>query len=107
MVNCEPANPDRAVLVALYEATNGENWKNKANWLSDQPLNAWHGVDTNADGRVIRLDLRGNELSGGLPAELGNLTHLQELNFYNNGLSGVLPSVVGQPDELAKADTFR
>ena len=102
VVNCEPANPDRAVLVELYEATNGDNWKNKANWLSDQPLNAWHGVTTNNNGRVIRLDIRGNDLSGRLPAELGNLTHLQELNLYNNGLSGGLPSELGNLTNLQK-----
>ena len=27
-------NPDRAVLVALYHATNGDNWTNNTNWLT-------------------------------------------------------------------------
>ncbi len=26
---------DRAALVALYEATNGENWRTNTNWLTD------------------------------------------------------------------------
>ena len=57
--NCEappsdpdPINPDRAVLVALYEATDGDNWKDNTNWLSDRPLNEWFGVTTNGNGRV-------------------------------------------------------
>ena len=29
-------DPDRAALVALYEATDGANWKNNTHWLSDQ-----------------------------------------------------------------------
>ena len=29
---------DREALVALYNATDGENWNKSANWLSDAPL---------------------------------------------------------------------
>ena len=36
VVNCVDPNLDRAVLVALYEATNGDNWANNTHWLSDQ-----------------------------------------------------------------------
>ena len=43
---------DRAALVALYNATDGENWWDKINWLSDKPLGEWYGVITNAQGRV-------------------------------------------------------
>ena len=42
---------DRAALVAIYKATNGSGWKNKSNWLSNRPLGAWHGVDTDDSGR--------------------------------------------------------
>ena len=42
---------DRAALVALYNATGGDNWKDKTNWLSDRPIGTWHGVGTNAQGR--------------------------------------------------------
>ena len=31
------ANPDRAALVALCEATGGPNWVNSENWLADAP----------------------------------------------------------------------
>ena len=29
---------DRAALVALYHATDGENWVNNTNWLSEEPI---------------------------------------------------------------------
>ena len=45
---------DRAALVALYEATDGPNWVNAENWLTDAPLGDWYGVDTDASGRVVR-----------------------------------------------------
>ena len=35
-----PAAPaDRAVLIELYNATNGANWTNSTNWNSSAPLN--------------------------------------------------------------------
>ena len=103
VVNCEdpePSNPDRAVLVALYEATNGDNWKNNTNWLSDKPLSQWYGVTTDDDGRVTHLELGGNDLSGELPSELVNLTHLQRLSLYDNELSGGVPSWLGSLTQL-------
>ena len=103
VVNCEdpePINPDRAALVALYEATNGANWKDNTNWLSDKPLSQWHGVTTDANGRVIRLDLDSNQLSGALPPSLGNLTNLQDLWLFDNQLSGALPSSLGNLTNL-------
>ena len=86
------ASPDCAALMALYEATDGDNWEDNANWLSDVPLDEWFGVSTDDDGRVTSLELDGNGLSGGLPSELGNLTNLRELDLYDNELSGGLPS---------------
>ena len=56
------AETDRAALAGLYNATNGENWRNNANWLSDAPPGEWVGVYTDDDGRVIWLDLSGNQL---------------------------------------------
>ena len=32
------ANPERAVLVTLYEATDGPSWVDAENWLTDAPL---------------------------------------------------------------------
>ena len=63
--------PEREALIALYNATDGENWDNNTNWLSDEPLNNWGTVDTDGNGRVITLNLRGNRLNGAIPPELG------------------------------------
>ena len=45
---------DRAVLVALYDAAGGDNWTNRANWLSAEPLASWYGVST---GRIRSGDI--------------------------------------------------
>ena len=72
---------DREALVALYNATDGQNWNRSDNWLSDLPLGEWRGVTTNDDGRVIRMNLRGYGLSGEIPAELGSLSNLFDLDL--------------------------
>ena len=72
-----PRSPDRVVLVAFYEATNGANWADSENWLTDASLSSWHGVNIDPSGRVTELDLSGNDLHGEIPPELGTLTHLR------------------------------
>ena len=59
-------NPDRAALVALYEATGGSEWEYSGNWLTDAPLGYWYGVGVNDDGRVTSLNLQ-NNLTGEIP----------------------------------------
>ena len=76
---------DRAALVALYNATGGASWRRNVDWLSDRPLDEWHGVTTNTDGRVTVLDLADNRLTGPIPAELGALTNLQKLAIGSTG----------------------
>ena len=81
----EPDRPatDRDALVAFYNATDGPNWANNSGWLSNAPLGEWHGVTTNGSGRVVRLDLRENSLSGQIPGELGALGSLRDLYLAN------------------------
>ncbi len=101
-------NTDRAALVALYNATDGPNWRDcawngcqkPANWLSNKPIGEWSGVSTDANGRVRSLDLRSNGLRGELPAELGNLSELGYLVLNSNGLSGNIPAELGNLDKL-------
>ena len=107
----------RDALVALYNATNGPNWANNTNWLSDRPLGEWHGVDTDADGRVTTLSLAQNRLIGTIPSVLGDLSYLGRLDLGNDGggcgnegcepssptanrLSGQIPSRLGNLTNL-------
>lgn len=99
------ASTDRDALVEMYEATNGSNWTNNENWLSDEPLGAWHGVSIDdGSGRVVGLLLEENGLSGRIPASLGNLTALVSLDLSGNTLSGVIPASLGNLTVLALLD---
>ena len=90
----------RAALVALYNATDGDNWYDNTNWLSDAPLGEWYGVDTNDNGRVVELELDDNNLTGELPTELGNLTNLEDLELSDNDLAGQIPPEFGRLSNL-------
>ena len=95
------SSTDRAALVALYQATDGPNWKNNDNWLTDAPLERWFGVRAGYDnGRVYELNLSGNGLIGELPPELGNLDQLRFLSIVNDELIGKLPPELGNLTNL-------
>ena len=92
---------DREALIALYHATDGPNWTNSTNWLSDAPLGDWYGVTTGANGRVARLVLQGNGLAGELPPELGSLTWLWDLYLGGHDLlTGPIPRELGNLTRL-------
>ena len=95
---------DRAALTALYHATDGPNWTDDTNWLTEKDLAEWAGVTTDAGGCVIGLDLRRNGLTGAIPEELGQLTSLTHLDLGYNELTGEIPEELGQLTNLTHLD---
>ena len=94
-----PPATDRDVLVALYNATNGTNWRNRTNWLTDNDLSTWYGVAV-SNNRVTSLNLEQNNLKGRIPAALGNLSNLNTLMLAWNQLSGSVPPELGNLSNL-------
>ena len=84
----EARSIDSLALVALYNATDGSNWNDTTNWLSDEPLDIWYGI-TIYQGRVTELDLSTNSLTGTVNEEIKDLTNLQSLNLFNNSLESL------------------
>jgi hypothetical protein len=87
---------ERQALVALYEATDGNRWKNHDGWLGPEGSECtWYGVECEPTATepttVIHLDLSENNLHGRIPDSIGQLVHLQTLFLFRNDLSGRLP----------------
>ena len=95
---------DRAALVALYNATDGANWTDNTNWLSDGHVGEWHGVTTDDTGRVTELSLRENDLTGTIASVLGRLTSLERLDLQGNDLTGSIPGELVNLNNLQRLD---
>ena len=98
------SDSDRTVLTALYNATNGTNWTNNSNWMSERPLGEWYGVTVDTEGRVTQIQLDGNNLNGPIPAEIGQLDKLDNFSLRDNNISGTLPIELGNLGSLTRID---
>lgn len=83
---------ERQALLALYDATQGDQWTDRAGWRGPAGSEcAWSGVRCDEDQRhVVALRLPNNQLQGRLP-RLDALRELRELRLSLNYLHGPLP----------------
>jgi gliding motility-associated-like protein len=103
---------DSLALIAFYNATGGQSWKRKDNWLSNAPISTWYGVHLNPDSCVITLDFdgnntgigddgQGNNITGVLPEALFQLSELNHLYLSGNrGITGSLPNAIGRLSKM-------
>jgi len=86
-------------LVALYNSTDGANWEYNDGWNVTNAPCSWDGISC-SDGHVSDISLPNKQLTGSIPAELGNLSNLSGLNLSNNQLTGSIPSELGNLSNL-------
>ncbi|MFZ6011289.1 MAG: RHS repeat-associated core domain-containing protein [Bacteroidota bacterium] len=95
-------------LKAMYDSLAGSNWTTKTNWpaagswpatATIAEMDTWYGV-TVSNGDITDLTMTGNNLTGKLPAAIGELRGLTVLNLGNNKLNGTLTSAVGNLTRL-------
>lgn len=98
---------DRLALVAVYNAMGGTGWYSERDYpwpLPSQPGASpcgWYGV-TCENGRVVALNLSGNEFTGQIPPEIGNLTALKDLHLsWSEGINPLSPLTGEIPAEFA------
>jgi len=66
---------------------------NQSGWFqtNDKPC-TWNGITCDGNGFVVRIDFDSTDFFCFIPAEITNLTNLQELRLRNLKLRGTLPS---------------
>ena len=99
----------RFALADLFESTQGSNWQNSHNFMSDKDVCDWNLDDGEngvycRNGFVARIQLGDLGLDGTVPRSLGLLTHLEYLNLEANKLHGSLPNTVGLWTKLTHLD---
>ena len=88
---------DCKVLLALRDELAGTE---SLNWDVSLAITDWEGVRVSeSPSRVAELDLTGRGLTA-IPAELVQLTQLQELHLCCNRLAGAIPAELGQLSQL-------
>ena len=81
------------ILIATYDATDGDSWTDKTGWKSDTTVVDWYGI-TVGSGHVTGIDLNSNNLVGVLPASLGSLEYTTSIDLSGNTLTGLDAFVV-------------
>ena len=111
--SCEIYNETQQdALISLYNSTGGLYWWNNSGWGGGGPVcdgssSNWYGVGCES-GNVVSIELGWNNLSGIIPASIGNLTTLTSLDLSYNSLSGPIPaSIVGRSMTRSSARTRR
>ena len=100
---------ERTALIALYNGTNGENWFNNDGWKGNNnevdgfsrigSEGSWYGINVEF-GHVTAIYLADNNLTGSIPAELGDLASLRRLYLRFNNLTGSIPPELGNLQNL-------
>ena len=87
---------ERDALIALYNSTSGANWTENSGWLGAAGTECdWYGVYCDGDGDYVHeIDLYSNNLTGTIPADIGNLTNLDYLDLGANQLAGAIPTQI-------------
>lgn len=102
-ISAQISTADFEALRAIYEATGGAGWTNNTGWdfknaTADdvKPYNAqegtgWFGINEIRKGRVSKLELPANGLTGSLSPEIGRLKLMSSFILSDNRLSGEIP----------------
>ncbi|WP_299903343.1 hypothetical protein, partial [uncultured Aquimarina sp.] len=96
---CGVSDAQKQALIDLYNSTDGANWTDNTNWLTDAPVCDWYGVAV-VNGKVVSISLSLNNLKGTLPTSLNSLTSLSSLYLQNNLLEGNIPQEIGELSSL-------
>ena len=90
---------DCEALLSMKSDIRGQS--GRLNWWSGRSIQQWDGI-TVLSGRVVGISISNRSLDGIIPAELGSLSTLQDLDLSSNSLTGSIPSELGNLTNLTR-----
>lgn len=84
---------EKQILMAIYEASTDDAWKNWfrwEGWTMDNPLKLWHCVELNEEGRVVSVNLR--DYKGTIPDSISCLTELKSFALTTGSSLSTFPA---------------
>ncbi|MCM1483265.1 MAG: hypothetical protein NC043_02945 [Muribaculaceae bacterium] len=90
----------RKAVAGLYNSTNGKNWRNNTNWLTNEDMSQWYGLSVH--GKYLTgIDLSNNNLIGAVNSDdLEVLIRTpRSFSILGNGLYGILSDNLQQLGE--------
>eukprot|EP00659_Diplonema_papillatum_P011950 gene11950-18437_t len=93
-------------LMALYDASGGENWYHSHGWGTATDPCLWYGIKCNDAGEVVTISLARNNLVGHMPENFtrGAFEATTVLCLERNQLYGPIPQSIGHWSSLAYLD---
>ena len=96
----QEASPEpeiRRILLEIYNAMDGPNWKGIQGWNENTELYEWSGVHYNSFTGEVELAIDGFGLKGEIPECIGELNTLVQFFLRNEpGVTGTLPQSFGK-----------
>ncbi|XP_022767691.1 probable LRR receptor-like serine/threonine-protein kinase At3g47570 isoform X5 [Durio zibethinus] len=88
---------DRVALLDFKNRVTQDPLQVMALWNNSVHFCSWVGVTCSpSNGRVVILNLKGQNLVGSIPPSIGNLTFLTGINLIKNGFKGEIPQEIGR-----------
>eukprot|EP00957_Ditylum_brightwellii_P168027 12791082-Ditylum_brightwellii.AAC.1 len=93
--------PERHFLRKLFEEANGQEWTTSTGWVDEVNDHCeWHNAQCNKEGKVVKLTLGNNGLSGRNSSAIGSLTSLEIIDLHDSDLKKSIPSKIGNLSNL-------
>ncbi|MFK7921563.1 MAG: T9SS type A sorting domain-containing protein [Bacteroidia bacterium] len=95
-ISAQTLQNDSLALVDLYNDCGGTNWTGYSTWLNG-PIASWEGVTVDsAMQRVTHVSFKNMDLTGTLPASLGNINEMGgKIELHDDaGLTGTFPAFI-------------
>ena len=97
MADSHVTEEQEKALSDFFQSTQGTQWSNRNNWLTDKPLEEWYGLNQGTYGLnfVQSMELLDNNLKGTIPASFVEIMNTaNHINISYNALTGAIPDAV-------------